>query len=360
MVNISSVFALSGVNLRITGVIGEYSSQVTLRTDVNANAGLDAYDMRAPSAPDSYSSFYSYLTTASLAVDSWDETSRADILLVYDMPSSQENGGDLEISWDDIPTSADYDASMTISGQVVVSDMVDDADNKYVHTTSDNSDVSIYITIDHVPEEATTTTTSGGGGGGGGSGDTITLPPVTVIKDVTSGLLLFDTAVLIPVEYKDIFTGDTLKALINLDPQVVSGEPDLDVYLRYYIVDLRTGNQVDVGDGESGAVRLTGQETISKSFFTNTLDPGEYELTLELEYCTKWVEGECKTELQITEATSQFKVNSRKVAEEEAGIFAVLSGYRTILLALGIGIVVLILFIVVIVRSTRKLKKRRK
>ncbi len=58
---VSGVMAVSSVNIKITGTINDYTSDVWLRTDSNAGslATLDAYDMPAPDSPSGYSKFYS-------------------------------------------------------------------------------------------------------------------------------------------------------------------------------------------------------------------------------------------------------------------------------------------------------------
>lgn len=360
---VSGVLAVSGVNIGITGTIGDYSDEVVLITDSSATTGVDAYDLPEQTPPSDYSSFYSSISGGTLAIDSWDEAARSNINLTYDIPDG--TSGDLEISWDDIGSGADYTATFTITGLVTNHDMKSDVDNKYIYSgATDGQDVTIYVTIGNVASATTETASSSGGGGGGGGASPskdVNLPPINVIQDAETGLLLFDTEVLIPQEYKDINEGDTLRASINLDPQIISGNLDLDVQLKYYIVDLSTGSQVNVGEGESGWVRVTGTKTISKSFFTSTLPPGSYELTMELKYCTLWKDGECKSKKEeVIASTSQFNINSITGKGVEAGILSALTGYRTILLFLGIGIIVLILFIIVLIRSTGKLKKRKR
>jgi len=361
-IGVGGVLAVSGVDIGITGTIGDYASEVTLITDSNAGVGIDAYDMPAPSAPDSdsYSNFYSTVGSTGLAIDTWDENPRSDILLVYDMPN--EESGSLVFSWDDI-SGVDYTASMTISGSVVVANMVSDSDNQYVYSGADGSDVSIYITIANIPSAAVESSAASSGGGGGGA--VVTLPSISIIQDAVTGKLLFDTAIIIPLEQKNILEGDSLMVSIDLDPQIISGNPDLDVWVRYYIIDLDTGNEVNLGEAESESIRITGQKTFTKTFFTQNLpsyDDGagkEYELWLELRYCTMWVDGECKTEYAYAEASSEFLVASREEAEQGKGLLAALSGYRFIFLALGFGMIVLIILTIIVLAKTRKPKKRR-
>ena len=163
--------AASGVNLGITGTIGDYASEVTLITNTNAGTGIDAYDMPAPSAPDPYSSFYSTVSSSSLAIDSWGEADRTGIALTYDMPDGES--GNVVFTWDDISGST-YTATMTITGDVTGLDMVADSDNTYTYSAGDSSDIYVTINIG-TPASAVVgddDSGSGGGGGGGGGGAT--------------------------------------------------------------------------------------------------------------------------------------------------------------------------------------------
>ena len=171
-----------------------------------------------------------------------------------------------------------------------------------------------------------------------------------------TGKLLFDVGVIIPPEYEEIYEGDKLKTIISLDPQIISGDPDLEVRLRYYIIDKETGNEIDIGIGESEWVLLDrGQQNLDKTFNVENLGSGTYELWLELKY--EEVEGEWF----YADLHSEFTVKKRDDATEVAGLFAILSGYKTVLLALGGAIFVLIvLIIVLIIRTGKSARKGRK
>lgn len=193
---VSGVLAVSGVNLKITGTIGDYTSDVRLRTDSNAGAGntFDGYDMIAPDSPSDYSKFYSSSITGVTAasIDSWEEAER-DITLIYDVPTSETSGGDVVFSWNDIASSVDYTASFSITGDVSNLDMVSDADNTYVYSAGDASDIYITIKIENVPVD---------GGGGGGA-----VSPVAGVGAGVGGVLIAGEDVFIGNKYMDVFIG---------------------------------------------------------------------------------------------------------------------------------------------------------
>jgi len=186
-ISLNLVCSLSDVNLRITGVIGDYSSQVNLITNDNAESGIDAYDLQSPGYPDTQSNFYSSISSQSLAVDFWDESER-DLNLIYDVPTGQS--GYVVFSWNDISSNADYTATFSITGDVTNLDMKSDSDNQYLYPASDDSDIYITINIDNVAttQTITTTTTSGGGGGGGGSAKPETIKLSQEFIDVYSAI----------------------------------------------------------------------------------------------------------------------------------------------------------------------------
>ena len=356
MLTIGVLAVEDGSTITITGTIEGYSSSVVLRTDSNAGNGgfFDAYDMPVPSSPSDFASFYSSISGATVSIDSWAPAERSEINLVFDVPTGF-TGGAINFEWDQPGTA--YDATFQyygISAYVTLVDSSDMDDDGSSYSAIISGDDNIYVRIVVVDEPSSTVSTggdSGGGGGGGGAGEpeTVELPEISVIKDVTTGKLLFDVGIIIPPEYDTIQEGDDFKVLINLDPQIISGDPDLEVRLRYYIKDKETGNEVDVGIGESDWKNLVkGPQTIDKSFNVESLGPGVYELWLELKYeeePEKWF---------YADLHSEFTIESREEAEPGA-----LSNYRIVLLALGAAIFVLIILIVVVIIKTKGKKKRK-
>ena len=139
-------------------------------------------------------------------------------------------------------------------------------------------------------------------------------------------------------------------------------DPNLDVDLRYYIVDKKTGQEVDVGAGESGYKKITGMTNIDQTFFTSNLEPGTYELWLELNYCTNWdsASGKCLTSYERATAHSEFLVYKEGAdlpTSEAEGLLSALAGYKIPLLILGIAIVVLIILIIIIMFKSPKRRK---
>ena len=340
-----SVLAVSSVSLRITGVVGDYSSRVTLRTDSNAGTGLDAYDMQAPSAPSSYSSFYSSITSASLAVDSWNSAERSNIHLIYDMPDAQ-NGGDVVFSWNDISSSADYTATFSITGSVTNLDMVSDSDNSYTYSAPNNNDVDIYITIGNVP--STTTPTTGGSSGGGG-GATVTQPAINIILNGTGGTLLFDAGIFITDKFRSLNVGEKMESTINLIP--MGKEPYLDVTLKYNI---KGADGRDTGIKESDTILIEGQKNFKKEFATQSLTPGDYILELELIYETS------PGKFAVATASSHFTVSSGKEQGLSNFVASSLGNYKFIVAALFLGTIILIVIILLVINKTKKIVIKRR
>ncbi|MFA7708245.1 MAG: hypothetical protein WCX73_04815 [Candidatus Pacearchaeota archaeon] len=350
---VQNILAVSEVNLKIIGTIGNYSSDVRLRTSNNSNTGFDAYDLETPSFPSTQASFYSSVSGTPAKIDSWGLAER-NLSLVYDVPD--EVTGDLVFSWTQV-TGTNYKAYFSITGSVTDLDMSSTSSYTYVVTNPDND---IYITVEvkdyseSSSEVATDTGDSGSSGGGGSStlSPLVQQPQINLIFNVSSDKLLFDAGIVITDDFKEIYAGEKMRSVINLQPMGVT--PDLDVYLRYYITD-STGNEVDVGDGESETIKVTGDKTIEKTFFTGDLEPGEYTLHLELKY-----ESE-PNKFLVAQASSQFVVLSGIRESNLKSIFSAFSEYKLILTILGVAIVILIGLIVAILNLTsRKIKKRKR
>tara|TARA_Y100000310_G_scaffold185087_1_gene185180 strand:+ start:594 stop:1790 length:1197 start_codon:yes stop_codon:yes gene_type:complete len=196
-------------------------------------------------------------------------------------------------------------------------------------------------------------------GGEASGGGTVIQPQIDVIINVSSDKLLFDAQVFITDEFKEIYTGENMRSTMNLIPMGI--DPDLDVYLRYYILD-ENGNEVEVGDAESETIRVTDEKSFDKDFFTQTLNPGEYTLNLELKYCAKWISEEkiCENERYLyAEAGSQFVVRKGKreeVSYEFPSALAFLRENLTLLI-LGVGIFVLIVVIIIMIKIKPSKKK---
>ncbi len=341
---VGGVSAVSGVDITITGTIGDYSSDVHLRTDSNSDSGLDAYDMIAPSSPSDYASFYSDITSESLAVDSWDGSART-INLVYDVPEGQS--GNVVFSWNDIDGST-YTSSLTITGGASNVNMISDSDNSQVYIAGDDSDIYVTIAIGNVAVATTPGGNTGGSTGGGGGVSvpkTVTQPPIDIILNVKSDKLLFDASIVVNDDFKTIQEGDKMKSLINLIP--MGKEPYLDVKLTYSIKNLQ-GKEFSVGESET--ILVSGQKNFEKEFSTQSLPAGDYILELELEYETE------PGKFAVATSSSQFKVEKR----EEEKLFS-FSSYKTIFFVLGGGVLILIvLIIIVIARGNKRIKKKSK
>lgn len=358
---LNGVLAVSDVDMKVTGTIGDYASDVWLRTDSSAgdDDDFDAYDMPAPSSPDSYASFYSSITGAtSVAVDSWSPATRT-VDLYYDVPSGVS--GNVVFDWDLI-TGTDYEATITITGNTAL-DMREASSDTYAASLGE----SIYITVAVSDYDAPIIPTppggedEGGGGGGGAAGppSTVRQPVINFIYNITADKLLFDTTLLITDEFKEITEGQNMRSTINLVP--MGAEANLDVSLRYYVIDRKTGREAETGDAESGTAKITEEKTFDKTFYTAGLKPGIYSLWLELKYCTEWdaEESECKGLYLTADASSDFTVIPKFKEGEQGTPSVTFSKYKILMIILGAAVVVLIILIIMIVRLIRP-KKRKK
>ena len=169
----SSLVSADELNLKITGTINGYSSDVYLVTNPSASLIVDAYDMPSPSSPDNYSQFYSDGSLGSLAIDSWNfaSTSRT-IDLVYHISEAQT--GTLALVWDNSAIdSATYDVSLQDYGTdssyttQVGSDI--NMISSTTYSTELTGDDDIYIRVIVEPHTAADAGDTGGNTGGGGS-----------------------------------------------------------------------------------------------------------------------------------------------------------------------------------------------
>ena len=156
--------ASAELNLRVTGSINNFSSDVRLKTNSDADLGFDGYDMPTRSPPSSYSEFYSSITGYSLAIDSWPSSSRT-LNLVYSMSPAQT--GALTFSWSAgvigdsyTATFRDYGDDSGYSSQVGSANMKDQS--TYSRNITGESDIYIQIKVTPV------TAPSGENGGGRG------------------------------------------------------------------------------------------------------------------------------------------------------------------------------------------------
>ena len=342
--NLSLVSAVSNVNLKITGTIGSYSSDVWLKTSSFSNTGFDVYDMDAPSSPSNYSQFYSSITGHSLGIDSWNPIART-LNLVYSMSPAQS--GILTFSWDAV-SGSNYEATFKNYGNdsgysTLVGSQNMRSGSSYT-TPALTSESSIYIQV-VVTDYSADEVDDGDGGGGGAASTTVSQPDIDIILDVNPDKLLFDANIIVTDEFKSIFEGDKMKSTINLIP--MGQDPYLDVELRYSVRNFE-GREFAIGESET--ILVTGQKGFDKEFSTQSLPPGDYILSLELKYETE------PDKFAIATSTSQFKVEAKKEAGK--GLLSLGAGYKYIILILGGAILVLIVLIILLFGRHKKIRKR--
>jgi len=209
ILGVGGVIAVSGVNVGITGTIGDLSDEVVLMTqESGAGDYEDPYDLPERTSPSGESSFYSTVSGTTFSIDTWADAPRENIALTYDIPTG--TSGDLEITWGDISSGADYEASLTITGAVTGLNMKSDIDNTYIYENAgDGDDISIYITFTNVAEDGAPPGPGGGGPGGGGGGGSPPKGEDIFIKnkfmDVFIGINVLDGVGLVKTKNIDLF-----------------------------------------------------------------------------------------------------------------------------------------------------------
>jgi hypothetical protein len=161
-----SLVSAENLNLKITGTINNYTSDVYIKTNSDSVSGIDAYDLEIPSSPDSYSQLYSVVSSTSLSVDSFTDLPRS-VNLVFHTDASQT--GTAEFSWPLLTgsyasTFVYYGTDSSYSTQVASVDMR--TSSSYSASMSgQNVYAKLIITSYTAPVTIVQTTVSGGGGG---------------------------------------------------------------------------------------------------------------------------------------------------------------------------------------------------
>ena len=152
----------ASMNLRITGSVNNYSSDLWLKIKTGASGNFDIYDLKAPASPSEYSQFASSVSGNLLSIDSWDENPRT-LNLTYYMSSAQT--GDLSFSWNSDSINSDlYNVKLKYFGddQHYADQVGEDVDmettSSYSTTISGKSNIYIQINVeDYVAPEITLT-----------------------------------------------------------------------------------------------------------------------------------------------------------------------------------------------------------
>ncbi len=152
------------LNLEIFGDINDYYTSVILKTNVNANASYDAWDIISSPPPSDYSEFYSNISDGTseyhLVVDTWNASENPrDLYLIYYIDSAQT--GSLNFSWESLDGTEYYmnftyygtDSSYTTP--VATRDMRDHTG----YNASISSAQWLYVMIDYSRDETPPTPT---------------------------------------------------------------------------------------------------------------------------------------------------------------------------------------------------------
>ncbi len=146
------------LNLEIFGDINEYYASVLLKTNVNANASYDAWDIVSSPPPSNYSEFYSNISDGTseyhLTVDTWNASENPrDLYLIYYIDSAQT--GSLNFSWESLDGTeyymnfSYYGNDETYSSLVATRDMQDHTG----YNASISSASLLYVMIDYNKDE---------------------------------------------------------------------------------------------------------------------------------------------------------------------------------------------------------------
>ena len=192
----------AALDLKITGIVGSYNSDVRLKTSTSAVSTFDAYDMKAPSSPGELGTFSSTVGSDSLAIDTWDSTDGARTLdLVFALPGSTT--GTLATDWNIAGIGSSFTATLQDYGNDsgYATQVGSDVNMRSVSSTTSSltSDTDNYYRVTITPvvaESAEESADSGGGGGGGGSAPT-----------KKPQLLSGDKGIFIGNEFLDVYSG---------------------------------------------------------------------------------------------------------------------------------------------------------
>ena len=164
-------FVSAQLNLKISGNVNGYSSDVVLKNNSASLTTLDGYDFVAASSPSNLSQFYSNVSGSNYVIDSWATNPRT-LNLVYTLPSSQS--GTLNLSWPLL--NSNYDGNITYYGSdgsytTSVSSANLSASTSLTASISGLSTMYVRVIIsNHVISGAGGGSGGGSGGAGGGGG----------------------------------------------------------------------------------------------------------------------------------------------------------------------------------------------
>lgn len=205
--NSSLIFA-ENLNLKITGIVNNITSDVYLKTNPNATDFVDSYDMYAKDLPSgNYSQFYSSVSSQKLSIDSWASNPRT-VYLVYSLSADQN--GNLSFSWPALTGS--YDATFTYYGTdssyaTSVGSVNMRTGSSYsasIGTGSTLYYVKVSVTSYVAPTSTPDSGTGSGGGGGSGGGNAST-------KLITPDLVLNRQEINVKIR-----AGETVKEVLNI------------------------------------------------------------------------------------------------------------------------------------------------
>lgn len=168
VINITT--ASAALDLKLTGKINDYTSNLFLRIDSNAGSGIDVYDMYSRETPSNYSSFSSSVAGSSLSIDSWASNPRT-LNLTYSVSPAQT--GTFNLSWNSsaintgsyVVTLKYYGDNSTYTTQVG-SNVDMSAQNSYTQDITGESDIYVRIIVEDYVAPTATPVSPGGGGGG--------------------------------------------------------------------------------------------------------------------------------------------------------------------------------------------------
>ncbi len=207
---LSAYASAENLNLKLTGEINAYSSDVYIKTNSNAASTFEAYDMPAPSSPNNLSQFYSSADSQQLAIDSWNFSNSRTLNMVYTLPEAQT--GSINFSWQAI--TGNYTANLVYYGENssysnALATINMRTNSSYSAGITSNTTLYLQVSVSNFTETATPScgdgscngvetcsscpgdcgacpaATSISGGGGGGSAVTPESAPMSLEIDVS-------------------------------------------------------------------------------------------------------------------------------------------------------------------------------
>ncbi len=207
-----TTLASAELDMTVTAEVNDYAADARLKTNPNAEEGLDGYDMIAPSSPSNFAKLYSTVESTELSIDTWGSGART-LNLVYEVNPNQE--GDLNFEWTSVTDG--YNANFIYYGvdenyESAVDTVVMDDESSYtapITGASTKRYIQIAVETESVPPPPPPPPPAGGGaaGAGGGAAGEAAITGFTISRDLIKVIIKQGENIRESIRVKN--TGDT-------------------------------------------------------------------------------------------------------------------------------------------------------